>query len=131
MILKKIIFSISKYHNDEYAIILGNEDLYYSVDNECKRFSTINGLIKFENVPHWYGGHLDADTKETFHEKHADEANQRNTFIHANDTGVMVILLANAKKFDSHTWYDCGLDSINTRCYVDMTNLAKTISYKQ
>lgn len=28
MILKKIIFSISKYHNDEYAIILGNEEIY-------------------------------------------------------------------------------------------------------
>ena len=41
----------------------------------------------------------------------------------------MVILLANAKKFNSHIWYDCSLGSFKTRCYVDVTNLAKTINY--
>ena len=35
----------------------------------------------------------------------------------------MIILLTDPN------WYNCGLDSMNTRCYVDMTNLAKTISY--
>ena len=47
----------------------------------------------------------------------------------ANDTDIMVALLTNAKKFNNHTWYDCRLDSINTRCYVDTTNLVKTISF--
>ena len=42
---------------------------------------------------------------------------------------IMVILLTNTKMFDSQIWYDSDLDSINTRCYVDVTNLAKTISY--
>ena len=41
----------------------------------------------------------------------------------------MVISLTNDKKFSSHIWYGCGLDSINIRCYVDITNLAKTVSY--
>ena len=96
---------------------------------KCKTFSTINGLIKVDNVPELYGDYLGADTRVAFHAKHADEANPGNIVIHANDTDIMVILLANAKKFNSHIWYDCGLDSVNTRCYVDINNLAKTINY--
>ena len=41
----------------------------------------------------------------------------------------MIILPINVKKFNSHLFYDCGLDSINTRYYVDIKNLAKTINY--
>ena len=67
---------ISKYHNDEYAVILGNKVLSCSVDNKCKKFSIINGLIKVENVPKLYGDHLKADTQVAFHSKHADEGNQ-------------------------------------------------------
>ena len=122
-------FFITEYHNDEYAAILGNKELYCSVDNECKKFSTINGLIKVGNVPKLYGDHLEADTRVAFHAKHADEANPGNIVIRANDTNIIVILLANAKKFRSDTWYDRGLDSVNTRCYADITNLAKTINY--
>ena len=122
-------FFITEYRNDEYAAILGNKVLYCSADNECKKFSAINGLTKVENVPELYGDHLEADTRMAFHAKHADEVNPGNIVIRANDTEIMVILLANAKKFNSHIWYDCGLDSVNTRCYVDITNLAKTINY--
>ena len=134
---------ITGYHNDEYAAILGNKVLYCSVDNECKIFSTINGLIKVENIPELYGDylelygdhlelygdHLEADTRVAFHAKHGDEANPGNIVIRANDTIIMVTLLANAKKFNSHIWYNCGLDSVDTRCYVDITNLAKTTNY--
>ena len=38
-------FFITEYHSDDYVFILGNKVLYCSVDNECKMFSTINGLI--------------------------------------------------------------------------------------
>ena len=95
-------FFITEYHNDEYAAILGNKELYCSVDNECKKFSTINGLIKVGNVPKLHGDHLEADTRVAFHAKHADEANPGNIVIRANDTNIMVILLANTKKFNSH-----------------------------
>ena len=64
-----------------------------------------------------------------FHANHGDEANPGNIVICANDTDILVILLENAKRFNSHIWYGCGLDSINTRCYVDITILAKTINY--
>ena len=57
-LLKLIDFNINllrifiiEYHNGEYAIILGNKVLYCSVDKECKKFWTVNGLMKFENVP--------------------------------------------------------------------------------
>ena len=86
-------------------------------------------MIKVENVPELSGDHLEADTRIAFHAKHANEANPGNIVIRANDTDIMVILLANAKKFNSHIWYDCSLGSFKTRCYVDVTNLAKTINY--
>ena len=82
--------------------------------------------IKHLRVPELYGDHLEAGTRVAFH---GVEANPGNIVICANDTDIMVVLLVNAKKFSSHIWYDCGLDSVNTRCYVDITNLAKTISY--
>lgn len=53
----------------------------------------------------------------------------QNIVTRANATNIKIILLKNAKTFNSHIWYDCGLDSINTRCYADITNLAKIISY--
>ena len=53
-------FFITEHHNDEYAVILGDKVLYCSVDNECKKFSTINGLIKVKNVPGLYGDQLEA-----------------------------------------------------------------------
>ena len=103
--------------------------LYCSVDNECKKFSTIKGLRKVENLPELYGDHPEAVTRVAFHANHADEANPGNCVIRVNDTDMIVLLLVNAKKFNSRIWYDCGLDSINTRWYVDKTNLAKTMNY--
>ena len=102
---------------------------YIALDDECKKFSTINGLIKVENVPELYGDHLEPDTRVASHAKDADEVNAGNIAIRANDTDIMVISITNTKKFTSHIWYDCDLDSMNTRCYVDITNLAKTLSY--
>ena len=122
-------FFITEYQNDEYTVILGNKVLFFSVDNEYKKFSRINCLIKIENIPELYGDHLQADIREAFHAKHTDEANPGNIVICTNDEDLIVILHTNAKKFTSYIWYDCGLDSINTRCYVDITTLAKTISY--
>ena len=63
-------FFITEYHYDEYAVILSNKVLCYSVDNECKKFSTISGLIEVENIPELYGNYLEADTRVTFHAKH-------------------------------------------------------------
>ena len=121
-------FFINEYHIDKYAVTLSNKVLYCSVDNEYKMFLTINGLIKVENVPELYRDYLEADTRVTFHEKHADEANPGIIVIFANDADIMIILLANTKKFNSHIWYDCGLVSFNTRCYVNTRNFAKTIN---
>ena len=119
-------FFVTEYHNDEYATILGNKVLYCSVDDECKTFLTIISLMKVENI---YEDHLETDTRVAFHAKHVDEANPGNIVIRTNDTDIMVTLLANAKKFNCHIWHDCGLDSVNTRCHVDITSLAKTINY--
>ena len=91
-------FFITENYSDEYAIILGNKVLYCSVDNKCKKFSTINGLIKVENVPELYGEYLKAYTRVAFYAKYVDETNSGNIVLSANDTEIMIVLLTNAKK---------------------------------
>ena len=91
-------FFITENYSDEYAIILGNKVLYCSVDNKCKKFSTINGLIKVENVPELYGEYLKAYTRVAFYAKYVDETNSGYIVLLANDTETMIVLLTNAKK---------------------------------
>ena len=64
---KLLSFFISEYQNDEYAVILGNKVLYCSVENECKKFSTMNVLIEVENVIELYRDHIEADTRVEFY----------------------------------------------------------------
>ena len=84
-------------------------------------------MIKVENVPELYGDHLEA--RVAFHAKHANEANLEEILLFVPMTRTQwFYTFTGAKKFNSHICYNCSLDSINTRCYADITSLAKTIS---
>ena len=61
---------------------------------------------------------------------HADRDNRRNIVVHANTTDIAVILVYKVKFTEnSNTWYDFGIDSNNSREYLNVTKLHKSINY--
>ena len=78
------------------------------------------------NIVQRYGFDEEADTRLIWHAKHICESiPDRNIIIRANDTdvGLLIILLTHAHAFP-HICYDCGLNSNNSRRYVDISLLA-------
>ena len=64
------------------------------------------------------------------HAFHADRDNRGNIAVRANDIDVTVILVCNFKFIEnSNMWYDFGIDSNNSREYLDVTKLHKSIDY--
>ena len=122
-------FLYHEFENQEFESLIGDKVLYCSVDNECKRFTSLDGQVKVEEVPELYGEHLEADTRVMFHAKHADSHDPGNLIIRGTDTDICVVLLSNAHKLQmSHLWYDTGLDHDNSRCYIDITKLSNDLS---
>lgn len=64
-----------------------------------------------------------------FHAKHADKYDPGNIVVRANDTDIAVILTCNESILkNSKLWYDSGLDSNNTRSYMDINMLSNTMA---
>ena len=64
------------------------------------------------------------------HGLHADRDNRGNIVVRTNDTDVAVILVYNVKLIEnSNMWYDFGIDSNNSREYLDITKLHMSIDY--
>ena len=50
--------------------------------------------------------------------------------IRGNDTDIFIISLENVQKLSqSHLWFNTGLDSDNSRSYVDISKLSKELNY--
>ena len=121
---------MKEYEDEIYSHIIGEKISYCSIDNECKRFYNQNYNYKDELVPELLGSHLERDTRVMLHTLHSDRDNSGNIVVRANDTDVAVILIYNVKFIEnSNMWYDFGIDSNNSREYLDVTKLHKSIDY--
>ena len=63
------------------------------------------------------------------HALHADRDNSGNIVVRANDTDVAVILVYNFRFIENNRRYDFGIDSNNSREYLDITKLQRPIDY--
>ena len=77
-------FLKSEYQDPIYARILGEKIFYCSIDNECKRYSVVDGVVKVDDIPELYGNHLEADTRVAFHALHADKTDGGNIVVRGN-----------------------------------------------
>ena len=119
-----------EYENIEYASMIGEKELYCSVDNKCTKIYCVEGFLKFETIPELFGDHLEGDTRVMFHAKHADTKGPGNIIIRGKGTDIFIILLANDQKLSiSDLWFDTGLDSDNSRNYVEISKLSKEIDH--
>ena len=88
------------------------------------------GSLKFETIQELFEDHLEGNTKVIFHTKHADTKNPGQIIIRGNDTDIFIISLENVQKLSqSHLWFNTGLDSDNSRSYVDISKLSKELNY--
>ncbi len=63
-----------------------------------------------------------------FHAKHSGQLGPENIVVRANDTDVLVILLASNESFsDSHLWLEVGVSENNSRRYIDVSKLSKQL----
>ena len=114
------------YEDEICSHITGEKFLNCSIDNECKRFYNQNDNYKVELVPELFGSHLEEDTRVILHALHTGG----NIAVRANDTDIAVILDYNVKFIEnSNMWYDYGTDSNNSREYLDVTKLHKSVDY--
>ena len=63
------------------------------------------------------------------HALHADRDNRGNIVVRANDTDVAVILVYNFRFIENNRRYDFGIDSNNSREYLDVIKLQRPIDY--
>ena len=121
---------MKEYENIQYASVIGEKEFYCSIDNKCRKFYCVEGSLKFETIPELFGDHIEGDTRVMLHAKHEDTKGPGNIIIRGNDTDIFIILLENVQKLSqSHLWFDTGLDSDNSRNYVDISKLFKELDY--
>ena len=119
-----------EYEDQIYAPLIADKILFCAIDNECRKYYCIDGVLKYESVPDLYVYHHEADTRVMFHAKHADLHHPGNIIVRANDADVCIILTTNVHHLANfHLWYDAGLEFDNTREYVDVTSLSTSIHY--
>ena len=100
-------FLFKEFGNQCYEPLIRNKVFYCAVNNECKKYFSVDGILKVESVAELYGDHLEADTRVMLHATHADMNDPGNIIVHVNDTNVFVILLAIVPVLClGHLWYD-------------------------
>ena len=70
---------------------------------------------------------IEADTRIDFHAKHDDINESGEVVVQANDTDAAIILLASINLFSSGVWYESDIVYNNTREYLPITKLNKTM----
>ena len=110
-------FLADEWRNQAYLDIIKGHILYVGIENKAYRYDVHDNIVC---------SHEEADTRLIWHAKHICENNpDGNIIIRANDTDVLIILLTHAHALPAHIWYDCGLNSNNSRRYVDISLLAR------
>ena len=64
-------FLYKEYEDPVYWAVSRWKVFYCIIDNECRKFYSKDGVLKFEEIYNLYGYHLERDTRVMFHTKHA------------------------------------------------------------
>ena len=121
---------IKDLESETYSAIVKNKILYCTVDNKCKSFQVINGVWTVNDISSLDGNHEEADMRVAFRLQHMNGHNHGNTVVRGTDTDLAIVICANVQLFRNiHVWFDVGLDSLNTRRYVNMTHVRNEIDH--
>ena len=121
-------FLARDWRRDDYSQQLEGRTLYVSCGTECYVYTATDGKVTSDIIPTMENSHEEADSRIVLHLKHVNDINPQSTVvIRCNDTDILCILLHHMKRFSVTVFMDTGLNSDNTRKYIDVTTLGKTI----
>ena len=121
-------FLADDFKDESHAPLISGKELYCAVDNKCTKYSSDGEFVFSEDVQELAGNHEEADTRIAFHAKHSSQLGTDNIVVRANDTDVLVILLANNESFSSsHLWLEVGVSANNSRRYIDVSKLSQQL----
>ena len=108
-----------EYQDPLYATFIGEREFFCCVNNHCMKFYCFDQELKCIKEPSLFGDHLEADTQEMFHAKHANVEGAKNIVVCGNDTNNSNIFLTNVKHLEnSNLWYKSGLNHDSSRYYI-------------
>lgn len=116
------VTTLQNYGSNFYSCF-NEKILYCSAENECYKFSAIEGEICCENVADLYCEHEEADVKIVFHLSKINSMSQ-NVVVRAIDTDIMIIILGNMYNFPNLKIYmEVGRVSNNSLRYIELHKL--------
>eukprot|EP00794_Sanderia_malayensis_P003985 gene3985-4535_t len=99
-------FLVANFKDESHGPLISWKELYCAVDK----------LVFSEDVEQLARNHEEADTRIAFHAKHSSELGTDNIVVRANDTDVLVNLLASNESFSgSHLWLEVDVSENNSR----------------
>jgi hypothetical protein len=107
------------FETDEITSILGNKQLYVTNNTKCFLYESESGVVQKTEVDNLRCLHEEADTRMVYHI--FSLSSTKNIVVKANDTDVLIILLANVWKLNINHLIWMNIKSNN---YVDVSSLA-------
>ena len=125
-------FLSKEWSNDKYCDVLRGHIVYMAADESCFSFRVEHDKVLRSEVPQLACQHAEADTRMPFHLQHIHrEIPAANVTIRSNVTDVCLIMLHHIKHFNQlRLWVDAGLNSNNTRRFIDINSLAEELGPK-
>ncbi len=103
--------------------------MYVRLDDHTWLYKVQGSEVIRETVPQLLCNHKEADTRLIFHAKHvSDTQPESNLVVRCNDTDILINFLSHIAHLSVHVWLDVGKSSYNSRHYIDVNNLASTLS---
>ena len=119
-------FLAEEWQKDSYANIIGKRRLVMGVEDVCYTFTVMEdeSVIRSTNED-LACNHEEADTQIVLHLAYLSKQTIPNVVIRCNDTDVFIILLYHfgTDNIKANVRMDAGMDSSNTRRFIDMTFL--------
>jgi len=114
-----------EWEKQAYLEVIRGHALYVGLEDKAYLYEVHDNSVCRKEVDELACSHEEADSRLAWHVKHiCYSIPNGNIIVRANDTGVLIILLTHDHALPAHIWYDCGLNSNNTRRYVDISLLA-------
>ena len=120
-------FLAEEWQKYSYSNIIGKRRLVMGVEDVCYTFTvTEDGSVIRNTNEDLACNHEEADTQIVLHLAYISNQTVPNVVIRCNDTDVFIVLLYHlgTDNIKANVWMDAGMDSSNTRRFIDMTSLA-------
>lgn len=115
-----IKFLCDFWQNDMFVEIVSNKTIYANCNDDCYKFTVVEGHMQINIVDTFKCFHEEADSRIIYHLSKIEE--NTNVVVRGADTDILIILLGNLHKINKNVniWMEVGVASKNTCRFVDV-----------